>query len=108
MLTPRVLLMIHNPIIESEGGQRLNQVLGWNDPDRLCTQYIEDVEDASHGYVRYQIVERIELDEFPAKQDGFRYTDDSYLRAWRSRSGFYQPDTADYPALLKRCDFIRK
>jgi hypothetical protein len=103
-----VLLLIHNPIIESEGNRRLNQVLGWNDPDRLCARYIEDVAGASHGYVRYQIVERIELDEYPVKQDGFRYADESYLRAWRSRSGFHQPDTADYPALLKRCDFVRK
>jgi hypothetical protein len=108
MLTPRVLLMIHNPIIQAEGGRRLNQVLGWNDPDRLCAKYIEDVAEASHGYVRYQIVERMELDEFPLKQDGFRYTGESYLRAWRSRSGFHQPDTADYPALLKRCDFVPK
>lgn len=108
MLTPRVLLMIHNPVIETEGGKRLNQVLGWNDPDQLAANYIQDVADASHGYVRYQIVERLELDEFPSKQDGFRYTDESYLRAWRARTGFHQPDTADYPALLKRCDFVRK
>jgi hypothetical protein len=108
MLTPRVLLMIHNPIIQAEGGKRLNQVLGWNDPDQLCAQYIQDVAEASHGYVRYRIAERMEMDEFPLKQDGFRYTDESYLRTWRARAGFHQPDTADYPALLKRCDFVRK
>lgn len=107
-LAPRVSLVIYNPILEAEGGSRLNRVLGWNDPDHLCAQYIADVQEASHGYVGYQIVERIELDEYPVKQDGFRYDDISYLRAWRTRSGFHQPDTADYPAILRRCDFVRK
>jgi len=108
MLTPRVLLVIYNPIIESEGSRRLNQVLGWNDPDELCAQYIADVQEASHGYVRYQIVERTELDEYPIKQDGFRYDDASYLRAWRARAGFHHPDTADYPALLARAGFVHR
>lgn len=108
MLTPRVLLVIYNPIIESEGSRRLNQVLGWNDPDELCAQYIADVQEASHGYVHYQIVERTELDEYPIKEDGFRYDDASYLRAWRARAGFHHPDTADYPALLARAGFVHR
>jgi hypothetical protein len=107
-LTPRVLLMIHNPIIEAEGSRRLNQVLGWNDPDRLCAEYIRDVEECSYGGVRYQIVERVELDEYPAKQDGFRYDDVSFLRAWRTRTGFHHPDTADYPALIRQVDLPHK
>lgn len=100
-LAPRVSLVIYNPIIEAEGGSRLNRVLGWNDPDQLCAQYIADVQEASHGYVRYQIVERIELDEYPVKQDGFRYDDAGYLHAWRARSGFHQPDTA--PTIRRSC-----
>ncbi|MDW8396755.1 MAG: hypothetical protein RMM31_10990 [Anaerolineae bacterium] len=108
MLTPRVLLLIYNPVLETAGGVRLHQHLGWNDPDALCAGYIEDVYRASHGYVRYQIVERIELDDYPRKQDGFRYTDETYLRAWRTQSGFHQPDTADYAELLQRSDFVRK
>ncbi len=108
MLNPRVLLLIHNPVIESEGNKRLNHVLGWNDPDQLCAEYIKDVEAVSHGHVRYQVVERVELDEFPVKQDSFVYDDASYLRAMRSRQGIHHPDTADYPALLRRVDFLRK
>lgn len=106
MLSPRVLLQIYNPIVEAEGSRRLNEVFGWNDPDALCAQYIEDVAEASHGYVRYRIVARVELDEYPVKQDGFRYTDASFVRAWRAQAGFHHPDTADYPALLRRADFV--
>jgi hypothetical protein len=107
-LNPRVVVLIFNPVIEAEGGRRLHQVLGWNDPDALTRQYIDDVRTASHGIVDYEVVERIELDKFPLKRDGFRYTDETYLRAWRSRSGFHEPDAADYPSMLREADFARK
>jgi hypothetical protein len=107
-ITPRVQVLIHNPIIESEGGRKLSEVLSWNDPDRLAAQYIEDIREASHGYVNYRVVDRVEIDGYPIKKDGFRYTDQTFLRAWRSRSGFHMPDAADYPTLLRECDFIRK
>lgn len=108
MHSPRVLLVIYNPIIKSEGNKRLNQVMGWNNPDKLCAQYIADIEDVSYGYVKYQIVERIELDEFPPKVDGFRYTADSFLKAWRARSDFHQPDTTDYPTVLRQVNLAQK
>jgi len=112
MLTPRALLLIYNPIIESPvyapNPARLSELLGWNDPDQLCAQYIEDVAEASHGQVRYRIVARVELDAYPVKVDGFRYTDESYLRAWGARAGFHQPDAADYVAILKDADFLAR
>lgn len=107
-LSPRVVVLIHNPVIEKEGGRKLSEVLGWNDPDALAAGYIDDVAEVSHGRVRYRIVERIAVDGFPRKADGFRYTDDSFLRAWRARTGFHQPDTADYADLLREADFLPK
>src|SRR5258708_4802964 len=103
-IAPRVLVVIHNPIVKSEGGRKLHQVLGWNDPDVLARQYIQDVADCSHAYTQYQVVERVEVDGFPVKLDGFRYTTDSYLKSWRSRSGFHQRDAVDYRALLAEFD----
>ena len=104
----RVSLLIYNPIIEQEGGRQLNQLLGWNDPDQLCARYIQDVREASHGVVHYQIVERIELDRFPMLEDGFRYTDGQFLRNWRARGGWHQPQMADYRAILRDADFVPK
>ena len=104
----RVLSIIHNPIIRSAGGRKLHQVLGWNDPDVIARQYIKDVHEASHAQAQFEIAQRIEIDGFPIKQDGFRYTHDSYLKCWRSRSGFHQPDLVDYYALLDEFDIIRK
>src|SRR5687768_4566490 len=82
---PRVLLIVHNPPVESEGGRRLTEIFGWNDPDQLARQYAEDLAACSHGYLQYQIVGRIAADWFPVKLDGFRYTGESYVRSWRAR-----------------------
>lgn len=105
---PRVLLIIHNPVVGSANGRKLSQVLQWNDPDALVKQYTFDVEAASFGYVNYQVVERIEVDAFPAKADGFVYDAESYLFRWRTRTGFHQPDGVDYGRLLNQFSVIEK
>lgn len=105
-LQPRVLAIIHNPVIRAEGQRKLHQVLGWHDPDDLARRYIADVRDCSYGLVNYTIAKRVEVDGFPVKVDGFRYTPESYLRSWRSGRGFHQPDGVDYPRLLAEFDVI--
>ena len=78
---PRVLQIVHNPPVETEGGRRLTELFGWNDPDRLARQYIADLAASSYGYLQYQIVEQITADWFPPKLDGFRYTGPGYVQA---------------------------
>jgi hypothetical protein len=105
---PRVLLIIHAPKVVSANGRYLHQLLNWNNPDNLVSQYIFDVEAASFGTVNYKIVERIEVDEFPVKQDGFVYDAESYLFRWRTRTGFHQPDRVDYARLLDQFGVIER
>ena len=107
-LHPRVLLITFNPIIDSAGGKKLNQVLDWNDVEDLCRQYIADLHEASGGYVAYEIVERIEVDAWPIKEDGFRYDDDIFLHNWRKRRGWHQPDTVDYEAIIAEFDLLKR
>jgi hypothetical protein len=104
-VAPRVLLITHNPPVPSEGGRRLHQVFGWNDPEALVGGYIDDLARCSGGYLRYSIVERIAADWFPPKVDGFRYTPESYVSGWRARA-MYQPDQIDYQAQLRAFDLI--
>ncbi len=104
----RVLSVIHNPIFPSQGNHKMHQVFGWNDPDALARQYTREVLEASYGYGRFEIVERVEVDGFPVKADGFRYTPELFLKCWRSRSGFHQPDQVDYRALLREFDIVEK
>jgi len=101
----KVLMIIHDPIIAD---QKLHDVFNWNDPHELAKEYIRDIYESSFGVAQYEVVERIEVDGFPVKVDGFSYTAESFLRAWRSRSGFHVPDAVDYYALLEEFDLINK
>lgn len=104
----RTLMIVFSPRIEHEGGRPLYDILGWNDPSTLAQQYIADLEAASGGFARYQIVENIEVDQWPVKIDGFRYDDRTFLQAWRQRTGFHEPDGVDYDALLRSFDIVER
>ncbi len=107
-ISVRVVVLIYDPRITAEGHRRLHEVLGWNDPHVLAARYIDDVRQASHGCVQYEIVDRVDVDGWPCKVDGFRYDEASFLYSWRARRGFHQPDTADYAGLLRDADFLRR
>ena len=104
----KVSLIIYNPTIPASGGRRLTQVLGWNDSDRLVNEFIADLREVSNGKANFEIVERIEIDAFPRKQDGFRYTPEEYLECMRSGRGFHQPDDVDYLDIIRQNDLIDK
>jgi hypothetical protein len=69
---------------------------------------IQDLREVSYGYVNYQIVEHLLVEDFPPKEDGFAYTGDTFLQAWRTGAGFHQPDTVDYHAILAGYDLVGK
>lgn len=96
----RVLLLIFNPTVLSQGGRKLTEVLGWNDPDRLAKDHAADLRDASGGLADFQVVDRIEVDGWPVKIDGFRYTTDGFLQCWANGSGWHSPDLVDYPRIV--------
>jgi hypothetical protein len=100
VLYPKVLLVIYDPRIPSEGNRKLSDVLGWNDAGILVESFIADLRKASHGICNYLIADRMELNDFPAKEDGFRYSADRYLRSWRLGKGFHTPDWVDYDHIL--------
>lgn len=104
----KVLVLNFDPIIESEGGKRVWQVMGWDDPRALAAGYAADVEKASGGYVRHRIVEWRDLDEYPAKTDGFVYDDATWLSVLRSQSKAHDPDGTDYPAMIERYGVVEK
>ncbi len=102
---PRVLAIVHNPVMPD--GRKIQQVYGWNDPDKLARECRADLREVSYGYVNYEIVERVEVDGFPIKVDGFRYTPETFADAWRSRK-FHQPDAVDYLALVRDFGMIER
>ncbi len=91
----RVMAIIHNPVFRSRRGQKAQQ------------EYIADIRACSAGYANFEIAERIEVDGFPVKRDGFVYTEDNFLQAWQSRR-FHDPDGVDYLRLVRDFDIIQK
>ena len=98
--TSRVLLVIYNPTMETASGTKIIQSMNWNNPDDLSNTFIQDILEVSGGLARFQIVDRVELDEFPALTDGFRYDPQSYLAVINKTQPAHQPEYANYQAIL--------
>jgi hypothetical protein len=100
MVTSRVLLVIYDPVVDAAAGTKLSQRMKWNSPDDLANAFVQDIQETSGGLARYQIVQRLVLNEFPALADGFRYDPASYLAVIKKTQAAHQPETADYQAIL--------
>ena len=107
-VSPKVMVIIHNPTVPSQGGRKLSQVLRWHDPDQLAAQYLADVREASYGYVNYQIAGRVEVDGCPVKEDGFVYDGEGYYQRWYTGTGWHQPDRVDYGRILDEFQIISR
>ena len=113
-ITRKYMTLIYNPIIESAGGARLITMQGWNNTDTLTTQFVADMATASNNLAVYVAGPRVELDAFPVSEDGFQYTDATYLTCLEAsrqipfdKSKCHKPDqangfgyAADYLAIL--------
>jgi len=95
-----VLVLNFDPIVDSRGGRRLHEVLGFHDPRVLAQRYVDAMRVASGGYVDQVIVDWVDLDVYPVKEDGFRYDDDTYLANWAAGGGWHVPDLSDYDAII--------
>lgn len=104
--SPRVLMIVHDPIVDDRG-TRLHQHMRWHNPYALATQYVSDIAVASHGRVQYQIIKTIDAPWFPPKVDGFRYDAHSYLQGWQRRT-MHHPDGLDYRARLAQFSLIAR
>lgn len=107
-MTVKVLVLNFDPLIPSEGNKRLHEVCGWNDPHKLAEGYISDVKECSGGIVNYKVVEWKDVDTFHTKIDGFTYTPEQYMKCWKERKGWHDPDTADYPKTFEDYNVLPK
>jgi hypothetical protein len=96
-----VLVLNFDPVMPQRGGRSLRDSLGWRDPRKLADDYAADVERATAGQVRFRIVEWRDVDAFPIKEDGFRYTPEAYQQHFERGSGWHQPDAVDYRRILE-------
>ncbi len=100
--SPKVLVLIYNPTMNAASGQKLVDMMNWSRPDDLVAAFISEILQCSNGLVRYQVSQRIELDEFPALTDGFQYTAASYLDVMQHGAPAHNPSGIDYAAIINR------
>lgn len=108
IVTSKVLVVVYDPVVDSATGKKLSQHLGWHSADELITGYIADITETSRGLARYQVVQREDMDEFPAQSDGFRYTIDTYLSVFRGTTSQHSPGWVDYNAILTRFNILQR
>lgn len=102
----KVVVLIYDPTLESHGGVRLIEWLKGTDPEQASRILADVVREASWGYINYEIVDVIRVDGFPAKADGFRYDEATYLEARHSKK--WQPATVSYRALFEENGLLRR
>lgn len=97
VVSPRVLVINYDPVVDAQG-TRLTARMGWNRIDDLIPRFIADMEEVSYGLVKYQYdgANRIDVDEFPRKKDGFQYTAATYLAMMQDPRTHHEPDGVDY------------
>ena len=104
----KIMVLNYNPIIESDGNKRLNEVMGWNDATQISSNIISDITEASGGYVNYVITENVVVDDFPHMIDGFQFSDELYTNCYWDNScpiteGFdYLNALSEYEVCAKR------
>ena len=101
VVSPRVLVINFDPIVDAQG-THLTTKMGWNNIDQLINGFIADIDEVSYGLVKFQYnrANRIDVNEFPYKTDGFQYTAASYLAMMQDEKTHHEPDSVDYQKIV--------
>lgn len=104
----KVLVIVYDPVMDEATGKTLSAHQGWGRVEDLATGFMADILQSSYSMARYQVVERIDVDEFPAKADGFRYSPQTYLDVLRGVSAPYMPQEVDYYAIIRQFNLLNR
>lgn len=108
IVTVRVQMVVYDPVMDPVTGIKLSQLMKWQSPDDLANAFIKDILETSDGKARYQITQRVELNEFPAKTDGYRYDAQTFLNVQKGLQPPHQPELADYEAMLTKLKVLQR
>jgi hypothetical protein len=89
-------------------GVTLSQQQTWYRTADLITSFMLDLMQVSAGMVRYEIVQRVDLDEFPVKTDGFRYTPQTYMNVLRGTVPLHMPQEVNYHAIISKFNILQR
>ena len=108
IVTSRVLVVVYDPVMDPATGRKLSETQGWHRTEDLATRFMTDILETSGGLARYQIVQRVDADEFPVLADGFQYTPESFKAVLSGAAQPHRPTEVDYQAILQRFDVLNR
>ena len=103
----KTLVIVYNPTVDKASGKKLSEDMKWNKVEDLARGFMSDILLVSGGLVRYKIVERLDVDDFPAKTDSYKYNPQTYLNTVRGALRPYMPQEADYHAIIKQFNILQ-
>src|SRR3990172_6689988 len=74
----KTLVIVYDPTVDKKSGKKLSQYMRWNKVEDLAKGFMSDILEVSGGLARYQITQRIDVDGFPPKVDGYYYDPQTY------------------------------
>ena len=104
----KTLVIVYDPVVDHSSGKKLSEFMKWNKVEDLIQGFISDIQLVSNGLLRYQIMDRIDVDDFPAKTDGYKYDAQAYLNVLRGKSLPYMPQWADYHFIVRQFNILRR
>ena len=104
----RVLAVNYDPVLRGKGELRLSRFMKWNEPRSMTTNLMRYLHESSAGYAKYELVDWIDVDAFPEKRDGFRYTEESFLGMWKDRKKAHKPDGVSYAAIFRELGLVKR
>jgi len=104
----KTLVIVYDPSMDKTSGKKLSEYMNWNRVEDLAKGFMSDILEASGGLARYQIVQRIDVDGFPQKVDGFHYDAQTYLNVVRGVTPPYMPQEADYYEIIDRFEILQR
>lgn len=102
----KTLVIVYDPVVDSRTGAKLSEFMHWNRVEDLAKGFMTDILQTSGGLARYQIIQRIDVDGFPAKVDGYVYNAETYLNVVRGVNQPYMPQEANYHAIIDRFNIL--
>jgi hypothetical protein len=102
----KTLVIVYDPVVEPKTGKKLSEFMHWNRVEDLAKGFMTDILQTSGGLARYQIIQRIDVDGFPTKVDGYVYDAQTYLNVMRGVNRPYTPDETNYHAIIDRFNIL--
>lgn len=106
--TLKTLVIVYDPVVDPARGKHLSEFMRWNRVEDLATGFMSDILEISGGLARYQVTQRIDVDAFPAKINGYEYDAQTYLNVVRGLARPYMPQEANYHAIIRRFNILER